>query len=65
MKRKQLQSYTARSEGELQKELLEEREKLANLRFDLAAGKVKNIREIRHLKKNIAQLLTLIPKKNK
>ncbi len=65
MKKKQLQSYTARSEGELQKELLEEREKLANLRFDLAAGKVKNIREIRHLKKNIAQLLTLIPKKNK
>ena len=65
MKKKQLQSYTARSEGELQKELLEEREKLANLRFDLAAGKVKNIREIRHLKKNIAQLLTLIQKKNK
>ncbi len=65
MKKKELQSYTARSESELQKELLEEREKLAKLRFDLAAGKVKNIREIRHLKKNIAQLLSLLPKKNK
>ncbi len=60
MKKKELQSYTARSKGEMQKELLEEREKLAKLRFDLAAGKVKNIREIRHLKKNIAQLLTLL-----
>ncbi len=60
MKKKELQSYAGRSKGELQKELLEEHEKLAKLRFDLAAGKVKNIREMRHLKKNIAQLLTLL-----
>ena len=47
-------------EMELRKLLSENREKLRQLRFDLAAGKVKNIREIRVVKKNIAQIMTLI-----
>ena len=45
---------------ELKKILQDNREKLRQLRFDLSAGKVKNVREIRHLKKEIAQILTLI-----
>ena len=45
---------------EMEKELKTEREKLNGLKFDLAAGKVKNIREIRHLKKSIAQIMTII-----
>jgi len=44
---------------ELKKILQDNREKLRQLRFDLSAGKVKNVREIRHLKKEIAQILTL------
>ena len=48
--------------NEIQKALQDDREKLRQLRFDLAAGKVKNVREIRHLKKEIAQLLTLLTK---
>ncbi len=59
-------NYTKENpEAELLKELETRREKVANLRFDLAAGKVKNIREIRHLKKDIARLLTLLSSKKK
>jgi len=43
--------------------LRESREKLRQLRFDLAAGKVKNIREIRVVKKDIAKILTVLKTK--
>ena len=49
-----------KSKDDLQKSLAEEREKLRQLRFDLAAGKVKNIRQIREVKKIIARILTLL-----
>lgn len=60
MKVKEFKNFKTKSAPELQKELESREEKLAQLRFDLAAGKVKNIREIRHIKKDIAQILTLI-----
>jgi ribosomal protein L29 len=47
---------------ELAKLLQDSREKLRQLRFDLSAGKVKNVREIRKFKKEIAQILTLSKK---
>ena len=57
---------------ELQQTLIELRDKLRDLRFNLAQGKVKNIREIRETKKDIARILTLLkeyeikkPKENK
>ncbi|PIP25098.1 MAG: 50S ribosomal protein L29 [Candidatus Nealsonbacteria bacterium CG23_combo_of_CG06-09_8_20_14_all_36_12] len=49
-----------RPKPELQKLLAENREKLRQLRFDLASGKVKNVREIRKIKKDIARILTLL-----
>ncbi len=49
-----------KSKKELESMLLEKREHLRNLRFDLASGKVKNVREIRALKKDIARVLTLL-----
>ncbi|MBI2038429.1 MAG: 50S ribosomal protein L29 [Candidatus Nealsonbacteria bacterium] len=49
-----------KSKGELAKILQDDREKLQQLRFDLSAGKVKNVREIRQTKKNIARILTLL-----
>jgi large subunit ribosomal protein L29 len=49
-----------KTKTELQKLLMENREKLRQLRFDLAAGKVKNVREIRMIKKDIARILTLL-----
>jgi large subunit ribosomal protein L29 len=49
-----------KSQSDLQKVLLEKRERLRQLRFDLAAGKIKNVREIRKIKKDIARILTII-----
>ncbi len=49
-----------KSKEELQKILQDNREKLRQLRFDLDAGKVKNVREIRKIKKEIAQILTIL-----
>jgi ribosomal protein L29 len=52
-----------KSKDELQKNLEEEREKLRQLRFDLSAGKIKNVREVQKVKKEIAQILTLLKQK--
>ena len=42
-------------------ELLDQsREKLRQLRFDLASGKVKNVAEIKETKKTIARILTIL-----
>ncbi len=49
-----------KSETELRKILLEQRNQLRSLRFSLAIGKVKNTREIRFIKKEIARILTLL-----
>ena len=49
-----------KSRTELQKLLQDNRERLRQLRFDLAAGKVKNVREIRLIKKDIARILTIL-----
>ncbi len=51
-----------KNKEELKKLLQEDRERLRQLRFDLSAGKVKNVREIRNLKKEIARILTLLKK---
>ncbi len=45
---------------ELQALLNSEKEKLRQLRFDLASGKVKNIRAIRDTRKTIARIMTVI-----
>jgi large subunit ribosomal protein L29 len=64
MKRKEkLMEFKKMNKGELQRVLQEKREKLRQLRFDLAAGKVKNVREIRETRKDIARLLTLLKEK--
>ena len=45
---------------ELKKLLIDNKERLRSLKFDLASGKVKNVREIRSLKKDIARILTIL-----
>ena len=47
------------SREELKKKMADAREKLRQMRFDLQAGKVKDVREIRQVKKDIARILTL------
>jgi large subunit ribosomal protein L29 len=53
-----------KSKEELRQMVEDHRRMLRQLRFDLAAGKVKNVKEIRELRKTIAQILTLCQKDN-
>ena len=50
---------------ELEKLLQDGREKLRQLQFDLSSGKVKNVKEIRQIKKDIARILTIFSQKKK
>ena len=49
-----------KSENELKKDLVEMRNKKAKMRFDISAKQVKNHREARKVKKNIARILTVL-----
>lgn len=51
-------------EEELNQLLSESQKKLRELRFNLASGKVKNVRTIRVLKKDIARILTILNEKS-
>ncbi len=59
MKQKEFNTYREKPVAEIEKELRESRARLETLKFDLVSGKVKNIREVKFVKKTIAQLLTL------
>jgi len=48
------------SKEDLKKKMEDAREKLRQMRFDLQAGKVKDVREIRQVKKDIARMMTLL-----
>ncbi len=45
---------------ELKKLLREKREQVRTLRFDIASRQIKNVRDIRNNKRDIARMLTLI-----
>ncbi len=62
MKAKELAKMSVK---QLQKNLLETKAHLQELRFKLAAGKLKNPHQIKETKKTIARILTLINKKVK
>lgn len=49
---------------ELNQLLSESQKKLRELRFNLASGKVKNVRTIRVLRKDIARILTILNEKS-
>jgi large subunit ribosomal protein L29 len=55
-----INEFKQKSEKDLKKILRDSRERLRQLRFNLASGKVKNVREIRKLKKDIARILTIL-----
>lgn len=65
MKKNELKELRGKAVELLEKELTEKRSRLNDLRFDLSLGKIKNVREIRQLKKSIAQILTLIRERTK
>ena len=63
IKRKDLQIFRERSLQEIAREAAGIKKKLSEVRFELASGKGKNLREVRRLKTTLAQLLTLIQEK--
>ncbi|MCX6785292.1 MAG: 50S ribosomal protein L29 [Candidatus Komeilibacteria bacterium] len=52
----------AKSKAELAKLAQEMREKVRGFRFSVSAKQLKNLREIRSAKKELAQILTLLNK---
>ena len=59
---KKIDELRKKPKDELLRILKEDREKARQLRFDLSSGKVKNVREIRRIKKEISQILTILKK---
>ncbi|MAF14319.1 MAG: 50S ribosomal protein L29 [Parcubacteria group bacterium] len=62
MKYKELKN---KSDKELNKILTDWQEKLRDLKFKTAADQLKNIRELRDVKKTIAKTIFLLSQKNK
>jgi ribosomal protein L29 len=60
MKKKDIQELKNKSVGELEHIVAESGERLRALRFDLAAGKVKNVNELHETRKKIARVKTFL-----
>jgi ribosomal protein L29 len=60
MKKKEFEQLKTKNVTELTKVLDERRARLWSLRVELGSGKVKNVREIRRVKRDIARLLTIL-----
>lgn len=60
MKHREIQELKIKPVAELTKLREEGRERLRSLKFDLAAGKVKNVGELRAIRKELARINTFI-----
>ncbi len=60
-----MKEYKTTTEQDLNKLLNEKREALRGFRFTGAGGKVKNVKEGRTIRKEIAQILTELNSRNK
>lgn len=60
MKKKDIQDLKNKSEAELTRLVKDKNEELRALRFDLAAGKVKDISKIREARKTVARAKTFL-----
>lgn len=63
MKQKDIKELKQKSEAELNTLVSDSRAKLQQLTFDLAQGKVKNVGEVRVVRKTIARALTFLQMK--
>lgn len=63
MKKEPLQKLREKTGEELKKELQTSGDNLWKLKSDLAAGKVKNVRQVRNLKKFMAVINTILKEK--
>ena len=64
LQKEKIKEFSRQGAKELQNLLKSKKERLRQLRFDLAAGKVKNVREVRGTKKDIARIETVLKLKS-
>jgi len=62
---KDFQELKFKAPAELHKILRDEKEKLRELKFNLAAGKVKNANDLKNIRKQIARILTILNSSDK
>jgi len=62
--KEQTKEFSRMTEKELKSLLMEKKEALRQLRFDLSSGKVKNVKSTRETRKDIARINTVIKLKN-
>lgn len=60
-----MNEYNSKNKDELKKLLVEKRKALHDFRFAFAGGKVKNVKEGKVARKDIARILTSINMQNK
>ena len=60
MKKKELQEFKAKPTPELEKVLREKRDHFVELKFNIATGKVKSLKEYAEVRKTIAQIETIL-----
>lgn len=60
MKKKEILELKTKPLAELEKFVRDSKEKLRVMKFDLAAGKVKDVKDLRALRKDIARALTFM-----
>jgi len=53
-----------KSKSELRKIIGDSQEELRQLKFNLASGKVKNVKDVRRLRKDIAKVKTILREKD-
>lgn len=60
MKKKEFQELKNKPVAELNKMMSDFKERLWNVKNDLLRGKVKNIQEMKTIKKDIARIMTIV-----
>lgn len=60
MKKKELEKIKGQSAAELTKDIEEKREKLWQIKNDIAVGKNKNVRAAKTLRRDIARAMTVL-----
>ena len=64
MKALKAKEIRAKTDAELQKDIMAFREQMRTLRFKLSAQESKNLREISAVRKNVAKILTILKERS-
>ena len=59
MKKKELNQFRTKGKAEVDKELVRLEKSLKEARLNIASGKESNLKEVKNIRKDIAQLLTI------